>query len=133
MSRVADTDGNEVAMFAAISSRVENPGLESLMSAEDPAPCPSFRSNVLLISVGSPRASLQYVIQIAGTGGFQRLVQHLISRQSLTSPGSPLWLLSPSCRWRLLQKTAPVPMVSHAHGSVEPPVAIQRLQERGGH
>lgn len=59
MSRVADTDGNEVAMFAAISSRVENPGLKSLMSAEDPAPCPSFRSNVLLISVGSPRASLQ--------------------------------------------------------------------------
>lgn len=74
MSTVADADGNEVAVFAATSSRVENPGLESLMSAEDPAPCPCFRNNVLLISVGSPRASLQYVIQTVETGGFQRLI-----------------------------------------------------------
>lgn len=94
MSTVADTDGNEVTMFAATSSRVENPGLESLMSAEDPVPCPYFRSSVLFKSVGCPTASLQYIIQTAETGGFQRLIQLLPSRQSLSSsPGSPLWLL----------------------------------------
>lgn len=32
MSTVADTDGNEVAMFAATNSRVENSGPESLMT-----------------------------------------------------------------------------------------------------
>lgn len=91
-----------------------------LISAEDPVPCPSFRSGFLFTSVRSPQCVPSvYNIDSVESSDFQGFIQFFISRQSLrASPGSPLWLLlahlklSSSFRPRLLRKRNPILVVT---------------------